>query len=83
MDDGRTGWEFTPGDAADLAAVLATVIVGSGGGPATGAAGRVDLASRFDWGEIAERTDAVYRGVRRRRPRAESGPRLMGYITDE
>jgi len=62
--DGRTGWQFPPGDPAALAAALATVLSDRREARRRAEAARKDIAARFGWAAIAAATDAVYRVVR-------------------
>ncbi len=61
VDEGRTGWEFSPGDPADLAAALAQVLSDRSEARRRARAARADLAERFGWAVIADRTDDAYR----------------------
>jgi glycogen(starch) synthase len=63
VDEGRTGLLFQPGDPADLADVLVDVLAHPRRARARAATARAELAGRFGWGAIADRTEAVYRAV--------------------
>jgi glycogen(starch) synthase len=63
VDDGRTGWQFTPGDPESLAEALAAVLADPRESRRRAAAARADVLARYGWPTIVEQTDAVYRTV--------------------
>jgi glycogen(starch) synthase len=65
VDDGRTGWQFAPGDAQGLAEVLSAVLSDPREARRRAAEARTDVLARYGWPTIAEQTDAVYRTVAR------------------
>jgi glycogen synthase len=67
VDEGRTGWQFAPGDAQALAGTLSEALSDPREAKRRAAAARADVAARYGWPTIADQTDAVYRGVVRGR----------------
>ena len=65
VDDGRTGWQFTPGDPQALAEVLSAALSDPREARRRAAAARTDVLARYGWPTIAGQTDAVYRTVAR------------------
>lgn len=65
VDDGRTGWQYPPGDSAALAATLEDVLGDERAARRRAAAARQDVVARFAWPVIARLTDEVYRRTRR------------------
>jgi len=65
VDDGRTGWQYPPGDSAALAATLGDVLGDERAARRRAAAARQDVVARFAWPVIARLTDEVYRRTRR------------------
>lgn len=65
VDEGRTGWQFAPGDAQGLAEVLSAVLSDPREARRRAAEARTDVLARYGWPTIAEQTDAVYRTVAR------------------
>lgn len=63
VDDGRTGWQVVPGDAAALAQTLAEVLTHPRIARERAAAARAELDARFGWLAIAEQTTTVYRSA--------------------
>jgi glycogen(starch) synthase len=64
VEDGRTGWQFAPGDPEALAAVLADALSDPREARRRTVAASAAVRERFDWAGIAEQTDTVYRSVR-------------------
>ena len=83
VDEGRTGWQFAPGDAQGLAGTLSEALSDPREARRRAAAARADVVTSYGWPTIAEQTDAVYRGVVRGQALPPSGSPLMGYITHE
>jgi glycogen synthase len=63
VEEGSTGWLFTPGDPASLAETIATVVAGRSLARTRIAAARASLTTRFGWSKIADDTANVYRRV--------------------
>ncbi len=59
--DGLTGWQYPPGDAAGLAAVLEEALSDPKRARERATAARSDVMARYSWPHIADLTDAVYR----------------------
>ena len=78
VEEGRTGWLFTPGDPSSLAAVVGEVLAHPREARARVAAARGALDDRFGWSMIADRTDSVYRSVAGGEVRAEGPARRAG-----
>jgi glycogen synthase len=75
VDDGRTGWQFAPGDARALAGTLSEALSDPREARRRVTAARADVVARYGWPTIAEQTDAVYRGVVRGRRSRRAGAR--------
>jgi glycogen(starch) synthase len=60
VDDGRTGWQYAPGDATELAHALEIVITDPKQAKARAQAARLEIVERFAWPVIAGLTDEVY-----------------------
>ena len=75
VDDGRTGWQFAPGDARALAGTLSEALSDPREARRRVTAARADVVARYGWPTIAEQTDAVYRGVVRGRRSRRAGTR--------
>jgi glycogen(starch) synthase len=65
VEEGRTGWQFAPGDPVDLAAVLTSALTDRRESRRRATAAREAIVSRFSWPAIAAATGAVYRGLLR------------------
>jgi glycogen(starch) synthase len=65
VGDDRVGRTFVAGDAPDLAAVLVDVLQHPRRARAAADVATAELAARFGWPGIADRTRAVYRAVSR------------------
>lgn len=63
VEEGTTGWLFTPGDPADLAATVIDVLGNPARARRSVAAARRAVAEQYGWPAIAEATEAVYRGA--------------------
>jgi glycogen(starch) synthase len=63
VDEGRTGWQFTPGDPASLAATIEEVLADPKQARVRVAAAKEAVVERYGWSHIADRTDSVYRSV--------------------
>ena len=65
IDDGRTGRLVPERDAESLAAAIRALLAHPDDARRLGAAARVDVTTRFGWGEVAARFELAYDRARR------------------
>jgi glycosyltransferase involved in cell wall biosynthesis len=76
VTDGKTGLLVDPGSTAELERGLDTLLADPDLGARLGAAGLAEVEGRFNWREVAARTEAVYESLletARTAPRPETG----------
>ncbi|MFM8350923.1 MAG: glycosyltransferase family 4 protein [Actinomycetales bacterium] len=74
VSDGRTGWTFEPGNAADLAAALTDALTHPQRARSRARFARQRVERDFGWAVIAQRTEAAYRDAQRREVAERVGP---------